>query len=42
MTDTRISVDIELKGHFGSMLAAMGLSTPAKGSSAPTLKSPTR
>jgi hypothetical protein len=28
MTDARIPVKIGLKGHFGSMLAAMGTRTP--------------
>jgi hypothetical protein len=38
MIDAKILVEIRLKGHFGSMLAAMRSSTLAKGSSAPTLE----
>ena len=38
MTDTIILVKIGLKEHFGNILAAMGLRTPAKGSSIYMLK----
>jgi hypothetical protein len=41
MTDARIPMEIGLKGHFGSMLAATGSSTLAKGSSALAFERPT-